>query len=556
MADEPRPESPPAPKAEDASAGTPAPVAPAPPADAPAPAKPAVDPAVARSASRWAIAEGALVVFGVLLVAWLGLKTEVYTIDSYYYLSKARSLAQGEWLTIPWGDGIDRKFFWGYSLLLAMPVKLFGESAFWLVSAALYGWTGLVLSRIFRMLPLEPHTRFGAMALAVLNPVALWWSSVPMSEGLLVALASTSAFFALRYRQGAARREALWAALFGGLSFLTRVEGAFVALVLVAMCGPRLWRERRWALFALCILVFGAPEATHVAYLRAVAVESKGLIAYLDEARAHLKEFNFFDGMWRHLRAPFWMIFRFDTEPWLYARFFPQWLTVLQGVVTVLYLGGVVAAVVQGIFPKRSYSFPVALGLLAFALLHSVWYYAYERYDYLTYPAAALVFAAGVDSAARWARRKVYLGLVLAVTLGCALVSGAYGVQVSRMHAERLKLHQGNRDFRAIAKVVNDANPDRRPVITDLGPWLAFYLSGRSYFNRYEQDFYDDAVPSGDDGRIFLAKKKVAAIASGRPVRELVREFNLVEGEYHLLPPPRGQSVSILVLDLPVGAGE
>jgi hypothetical protein len=26
--------------------------------------------------------------------------------------------------------------------------------------------------------------------------------------------------------------------------------------------------------------------------------------------------------MWRHLRAPFWMIFRFDTESWLYARFF------------------------------------------------------------------------------------------------------------------------------------------------------------------------------------------------------------------------------------------
>jgi hypothetical protein len=496
------------------------------------------------------------VVFGALLVAWLGLKTEVFTIDSYYYLSKAKSLAQGHWLTIPWGDGLDRKFFWGYSLVLAIPMKLFGESAFWLVSAVLYGWTGLVLSRIFRMLPMEPPTRFGAMALAVLNPVALWWSSVPMSEGLLVSLAATSVYFGARFRQGAAGREALWAALFGGLAFLTRVEGAFVALVLVALCGPRLWREKRWALFALCIVIFGVPEALHVTYLRAIAVESKGLIAYLDEARAHLAEFNFLDGMWRHTRAPFWMIFRFDTESWLYARFFPSWLTVLQGVVTVLYLGGVVAALVQGIFPKRSYSFPVALGLLAFALIHSVWYYAYERYDYLMYPAAALVFAAGVDSAARWAKPKVYLGIVLGVTLSCALVSGVYGVQVSRMHAERLKLHQGNRDFRAIAKAVNDANPDKRPVITDLGPWVAFYLNGRSYFNRHEQDFYDDAVPTGDDGRIFLAKKRVAAIVSSRPVRDLVREFNLVEGEYHLLPQPAksGSATTLLVLDLPVGS--
>ncbi len=529
------------------------PAAPAAPAQ-PGPAGPAADPAEARARVRWAIAEGALVVFGSLLVAWLGLKTEVFTIDSYYYLSKAKSLAQGHWLTIPWGDGLDRKFFWGYSLALALPFKVFGESAFWLVSAALYAWTGLVLTRIFRMLPLAPQTRLGAMALAVFNPVALWWSSVPMSEGLLAALATTSVYFGMRYREGAARREALWAALFGGLSFLTRVEGAFVALVLLALCGPRLWRERRWALFALCLLVFGAPEAVHVAYLRAIAVESKGLIAYLDEARAHFKEFHFFDGMWRHLRAPFWMIFRFDTESWLYARFFPPWLTVAQGVVTVLYLGGLAAALVQGLFPKRGYSFAVALGLLAFALLHSLWYYAYERYDYLTYPAAALVFAAGIDSAARWARPRIYLGVMLGLTLTCAAISGAYGVQVSRMHAERLKLHQGGRDFRAIAQAVNDANPDKRAVITDLGPHLAFYLSGRTYFNRHEQDFYDDAVPRGDDGRIFLARKKVAVIASSQPARVLVREFNLVEGEYHLLPPPKGQPpVSLLVLDLPLG---
>ncbi|MGC4123137.1 MAG: hypothetical protein QM765_52930 [Myxococcales bacterium] len=554
MADEPRPAEAAAPGASvEGDAAPPAPL----PLEKGGPAGPVVDAILARSLTRWGIGEAALVIFGALLVAWLGLKTEVFTIDSYYYLSKARSLAQGHWLTIPWGDGLDRKFFWGYSLVLAIPMKLFGESAFWLVSALLYGWTGLVLARIFRMLPMAPATRFGAMALSMLNPVALWWSSVPMSEGLLVALAVTSVYFGLRYRLGAARREVLWAALIGGLSFLTRVEGAFMALVLVALCGRRLWQEKRWALFGMCIAVFAAPEALHVTYLRAIALESKGLIAYLDEARAHFKEFNFFDGMWRHLRAPFWMIFRFDTEPWLYARFFPIWLTVLQGIVTVLYLGGIVAALIQGIFPKRSYSFGVALGLLAFALLHSLWYYAYERYDYLTYPAAALVFAAGVDSAARWARPKVYAGIVLGVTLTCALVSGAYGVQVSRMHAERLKMHQGNRDFRAIAKVLNDANLEKRPVITDLGPWLAFYLNGRSYFNRYEQDFYDDAVPSGDDGRIFLAQKKVAAIASNRPVRDLVREFNLVEGEYHVLPAPKGQpGVSLIALDLPVSAGE
>ena len=528
-------------------------------AEAPqAPAPAAVDPGVAGTRARWAIAEGALVVFGALLVAWLGLKAEVFTIDSYYYLSKAKSLAQGQWLTVPWGDGIDRKFFWGYSLALAAPLKLFGESGFWLLSAALYAWTGLVLSRILRLLPLEAPARLGAMALAVLNPVALWWSSVPMSEGLLVALAATSTYFVVRFRKGASGREALWAALFGGLSFLTRVEGAFVALVLLALCLPRLWRERRLALFALCAVIFAAPEAAHIAYLRAFAIESRGLIAYLDEARSHFREFHFFDGLWRHLRAPFWMIFRFDTEPWLYARFFPAPLTALQGIVSVLYLASVAVALATGLLPKRGYAFGVSLGLIAFALLHSAWYYAYERYDYLTYPAAALVFASSVDTVMRWARPRLRTAVVLGVTLTCAAIAGTYGVRLSQMHAERLKLHQGGRDFRAVARAVNDANREARPVITDLGPYLAFYLDGRVYFSRHEADFYDDAVPSGDDGRVFLAQKKVAAIVSSRPVREVVKDLSLVEGEYHLLPQPAksGPPTFVLVLDLPPGGAE
>jgi hypothetical protein len=358
----------------------------------------------------------------------------------------------------------------------------------------------------------------------------------------------------MRFRQGAAGREAMWAALLGGLSFFTRVEGAFVALVLVAICGQRLWRERRYALFAVCLLVFGAPELVHVAYLRAYALESKGLIAYLDEARAHFKEFNFFDAVWRHLRAPYWMIFRYDTERWLYERFFPGALASLQTVVMVVYIATLVLAAISGLFPKRGFAFGCAMGLLAFALLHSIWYYAYERYDYLTYPAAALVLAWGADTVVRWTRPGIRTGFVLAVTLFCAAVSGAYGVQVSRMHAERLKLHQGHRDFRAVAAVVNEVNPKNAPVITDLGPYLAFYLKGPVYFSRTEPDFYDDVVPSREDGRIFLAQKHVAAIATLRSPREVVQQLTLVEGEYHVLNAP---GASVIVLDLPsASAGE
>lgn len=500
---------------------------------------------------RWAVAEAALVLAGALLVAWLGARADVFTIDSYYYLTKAHSLSHGSWLTVPWGDGIDRKFFWGYSLALALPLGVLGEAAFWVVNALLYAWTGLVLARMLRMLPLSAPARLGAMALAVFNPVAIWWSTVPMSEALLVALAATAVFFGMRYRSGAAGREALWAALLGGLSFLTRVEGLFVALVLAVLCGPRILREGRKGLFALCVVIFVVPELVHVAYLKAFALESRGLIAYLDEARAHFHEFKFFDGLWRHLRAPFWMIFRFDTERWLYDRYFPGWLTVLQGIVTVLYASSLALALLSGLFPTRGFAFAIATGLLAFALLHSLWYYAYERYDYLTYPAAAVVFAWGMDTLVRWARPWIRTAVVLVLTLGCAAIAGAYGVRVSQMHADRLKLHQGGRDFRGIARVVNEANPQGRPVITDLGPHLAFYLNGFAYFSRSEADFYDDVVPAGEDGRVFLAQKKVAAIATSRPPRDVLRELALVEGEYHLVPAP---GASVIVLDLPAAA--
>jgi hypothetical protein len=491
--------------------------------------------------------EAAIVLGASLLVAWLGSRASVFTIDSYYYLSKAKGLVDGGFLTVPWNDGIDRKFFWGYSLALALPLKLFGEAGFYLLHAALYAWTGLTLATLFRMLQLSPATRVAGLALALFNPVALWWATVPMSEALLVALAVTSLYFALRWRRGAGQRELFWASLLAGLAFLTRVEGAFLALVLAALCLPRLLRERRRKLLAISVLLFLLPEVTHVVYLRIFAEQSKGLIAYLDEARGHFAELHFFDAIWRHLRAPYWTVFRFDTEPWLYARFFPGWLTTLQGLVLVIYIATLVGALLTGLF-KRGFAFACALGLVAFAILHSTWYYAYERYDYLIYPAAALVLAWGIDAALFWAKPRLRTGLTLAISLGCAAICCGYGVQVSRMHAERLRIHQGGRDFRAIARAANAENPKGRPFVTDLGPYVAFYLNGHSYFNRAERDFFDDVVPSGEQGRIFFARRQIAAVISSRPMRELVSEFALVPGEFHQVSAP---GATVLVLDLP-----
>ncbi len=482
------------------------------------------------------LAELLLVGLAALVVASLGALADAYPVESYFYLAKARSLAEGHLLHVGWGDGVDRRFFWGYSIALAPLIRVLGDASFWLLAAALQAWTGFVLARVFRMLPLEKPAQLGALALALFSPVVLRWSTVPMAEPLLLAFAANAAFFALRYRAGASRRELLWAAAMSGAALLTRVEGLFVVVGAVALCGPRMIREKSRVTAAACAALALGPELLHASYLAFYALPSSALAASVDAARtAH--EAPVLDGFFAIARAPFWPAFLFGGEPWLYARHFPALLTGLQGLVLALYTLAVVGALATGFF-RRGFAFACAAVLLSYCLSHAALFHADERFGYAAAPLAALLFAWGAQKTFAWAGEPGRARAVLGVCLAAAAVSGVYGVRTAQMQAEQLRAEASGRDVKAVAKAAREVLASGRTVVTDLGPAFAYYLGAHVYFDRAAPDLYEDQVPSGEAGRVFLDRHHVGLIVATRTPREVIAEFALAPGEFRELGTP------------------
>ncbi len=489
--------------------------------------------------------EGALILAASALVAWLGTQADVYTADSYFYLSKAAGLISGRGLRVSWNDGIDRTFFSGYAFALALPMRLFGEAGFVPAAALLHAWTGASLLQILRLTGQPFAVRLGALALALFNPLALWWASVPMSEVLLVALSTAAVLEAMRFRETGRRGPLAAAAVLGGLAFVTRAEGLLVSGVLAALAGPRLYRERRLLVLAPCAAAVVGPELAHWLFLRRHQLPGRASMGYLEQAAEYLADIHVMNGFASHVRAPFWTAFRYDTESWLYARYFPDWLANAQAIVAGLYLASLLIALGLGLWRRRLALVAWCAGLIGYALLHSLWIDQYERFDDFVVPVAASLFAIAVEAVLR----RFGPAASAAALLGVAAVSGTYGAQLSRMHTARLKLHQGGRDYRALGRLASSVNPERRPFVTDLGPYLAVYLNGHALFTDSKPSFYDAAVPKGLAGRVFLAEVGAAAIVSKRPAQEVAREFELLPGEYHEVSGP----ATLLVLDLPRG---
>ncbi len=60
------------------------------------------------------------------VVAVRGAALGTFPIDGAYYVAKAISLGENGALRVPWGNGIDSKFFPGLSVLLALPLRWLG----------------------------------------------------------------------------------------------------------------------------------------------------------------------------------------------------------------------------------------------------------------------------------------------------------------------------------------------------------------------------------------------------------------------------------------------
>ncbi|MGH7327005.1 MAG: hypothetical protein ACREJX_01520, partial [Polyangiaceae bacterium] len=134
------------------------------------------------------VVAGLLIAGSVLLLAWLGAHTKIYTIDSYVYMAKARSLTGGHGVSVPWNDGVDRKFFWGYSFALALPLRVFGDAGALALACLIQEAIGLSFFAFAKLVEPRPAARIAALGLTVFSPLLLWWGSVPASEPLFTLL--------------------------------------------------------------------------------------------------------------------------------------------------------------------------------------------------------------------------------------------------------------------------------------------------------------------------------------------------------------------------------
>jgi hypothetical protein len=486
----------------------------------------------------------------VALLAWLGASTHTYTIDSYVYLAKARSLASGNGFTVPWNDGIDRKFFWGYSIALAAPLRLFGEKGWIVLACILHACLGATFFALLCKLEKRAVVRLAALALLAFIPLLLWWGSVPASEPLFTLLVLASIRRALAFRSRTSPhdfRNVFLAAIYGGFAAATRAEGVLLFPILAIVTMPKLWRDRRFAVALACFALCIAPEATHVAYLHHNALTQKSASAYVDELFGHSDEIHWADAAWENLRAPFWTIFRFDTEADSYARFFPQWLVVAQTIVAYMYFASIAIALGSGAF-RRSTIFFCALAIVFYAVIHGVWYYRYERFMTVSAPFAALVLATVPGNVLRlFARARVAPQIVFGLAASSvAAICAIYGSQVSRMHADRLASREDHRDYAALAARIDALDPSRRPVVNDFGPYLASFVRDRRSYFLNGNDFYAAGVPWCDDGRAFLVERNVGVVVSKEAASTIANRLDLSADDYDRV----AGAITMLVLHL------
>ncbi|GAB4340117.1 MAG: hypothetical protein Kow0099_15790 [Candidatus Abyssubacteria bacterium] len=433
--------------------------------------------------------------FLMFLIVWVGLEiitnrfegTPTYPIDSYFYLSKAEQLAGGNGLVTNWNDGFDRKYFPGYSLLLAATSRM--KNSVILLQSAAYLACGVLLGYMMLLFNFERPLAFLAMTALWGNPISLKWFSLPMAEGAALTLCLISAvlFFASRGYLGF-----FLACAVGGLAVITRMEAVF----LLPVFGGYLFFEKRermkWPIVATGTALFMAPLVAYWLWVRSAIGESP---AYVKEFLHTLRGTRLLENLAYNIWVPFAFMHRPDrlvaghgliSTPGFAAI---VWFAVGEFV----FLIGLVWAV-SGKLNKQA---RVAAWLfLAYAFLHSFWYYRYERFMMMALPMAVIVWAAAVAKLGSLLKKPGNSWLVVLAQVMIA-TSGLYlGNHYSKLHIEELRADTEWLQFQDIARIVNRRNTTHSPVLADLGPHLAYYLDAHTYLDTAHGNYWQRAFPA------------------------------------------------------------
>lgn len=331
------------------------------------------------------------VLVATLVAARLVLSTRTGTVDSYYYFARAADLNDATPLaktTINWAEGVDRKFFPGYPLLLHW--LSFGsapERAWRSLAVLLVLVDSVLLGLAMRRLGLGFGAACATVALFATNFVPLNWMTMPMAEGTALLWLCLAAL-ALPKKEdplAALHLRFLLACFLGGMAILARAEAAYPAAMLGLVGVARLRGRSGWLLAAAGGAVLGAlPFAYWVGSLPP-AVEGSRL-HYVNE---FVKNFSWRDsedgqrgGLLDNFLRSWWHpIFNWGRVPFTSVAALPEWLRGDLPPLRGLFMGIFVLSMALGIAgfggPRARW---FSLAYVGFVVFRSFWYYPYDRF--------------------------------------------------------------------------------------------------------------------------------------------------------------------------------
>lgn len=449
----------------------------------------------------------AFVAAAVAVVAIRGACLETIPIDGAYYVAKAQSLGRLEGLRVPWGTGVDAKFFPGLSLLMALPLRLLGLPWGWiLVEAASLGAAAYLTARLGRRLGLGAVGCAAAAALFAVDPLVVKWASVPYSEipALTFALAAIEfAFVASESTRRAAREVA--AALALGIAATMRVE-ALIALPILGLIALRGRAPVRGLLSAAALgLAALLPLGAHVAVMSTQGVDL-GRIHYVQEFIANFR--------WAKYRENV-SSFAFELARAVPPK--PHYLAAMpvsvvsaqaaaRPIVALVSLVGIAFALLG---TKRIAAGLALANLLLYPIIHGLWHYNDARFLIIVWPLQAIFFGSGVEALltalplvlARGVIRRgnqaqeIVAALLLVVVPACCAALLACGERTAAIHAgEWVNATQGPAlEFER--KLGEAVAPGATGYFEIGGPMLAMSRRGPVKFTFPIKDFFEADLP-------------------------------------------------------------
>jgi hypothetical protein len=334
-------------------------------------------------------------IVGAVCVVYSAARTPTYPIDSYFYLSKAAELAEGHGLRTNWNDGVDTKYFPGYSIVLAFSF-LFTDS-FIPAQLVSYLLCAILIFRIAGELGLDAIERTLIVTAFAANPIVIKWFALPMAEGSALALSLLSVCLFLRFVYGRRYGLLFAACAIGGFAAITRAEALFLLAVFAMIALPER-RDLSAPRLLAGVALFALPPLLYWMQLR---FGPSGGSAYVGEFWQSFSPVGSLKNLAYNVWAPFGLMHSFglargattlpDSVGPLPAFILAGalWLFLGQGI----FFCGLALSFSGKLSPRAK-----AAGLLfvVYAVTHSLWHYKYERFMLMAIPLAAIVWATAI----------------------------------------------------------------------------------------------------------------------------------------------------------------